>query len=172
MRYKLLILFFIPICLFGKNEIDNECNCSVVLYYKQIKVPLFDDKGKVLCCVMNDTTTEDYFGVIIMKINKNNRLAYVSASATLYDTIPKIGWIETKNLGIYPSKFSTINLYYNPNIDSKIKSKIFKPEYFPFNILDCKENWLYISYLDTDGKIKEGWLSPEDQCSNPYSTCN
>jgi hypothetical protein len=172
MRFKLLFLILLPIYIFGQDKMENKCNCSVVLYYNQQKIPLFDEKGKVIYYIMNDTITEDYYGAIIMKINKNHNLAYVNATATLYDTIPKIGWIEMKNLGIYPNKFSVINLYCKPNTESKIKSKIIKPEFFPFNILNCKGNWLYISYFDVDKKIKKGWLSPEDQSSNPYSTSN
>ncbi|MPM49013.1 hypothetical protein SDC9_95741 [bioreactor metagenome] len=98
--------------------------------------------------------------------------AYVSASKILHDTIPKIGWIETKYLGIYATDWTNVKLYSHPNINSKVKSIIIRPEWYPFNILKCKGNWLYVSYLDGDGVIKEGWLPPDNQCSNPYSTCN
>lgn len=171
MRYKLLLWIICPILLFGQNrEKTNTCNCNVLLFQKQQKVPLLDSKGKVIRYIMNDTITEDYFNINILKLSHN--LAFVNASGTLHDTIPQKGWIKTKYLGIYPSNFSTINLYFKPNKVSKIKAKIIKPEYYPFNILDCNGKWLYIKYFDGDKKFKEGWLSPEDQCSNPYSTCN
>lgn len=171
MRYILITLIFIPHILFGQNKPKNEtCRCSVILFEKQRKVPISNNNGEVICYIMNDTITEDYFGISIMKI-KNNR-AYVSASATLYDTLPKIGWIQTKYLGIYPNKFSKINLYSKPDTKSLVRSTIIKPEYYPFNILDCKGAWLYVSYYDVDRKKKDGWLAPDDQCSNPYSTCN
>jgi hypothetical protein len=174
MKYKMLFLIILPIFMFGQDNTESKCNCScsTVLYYKQIKIPLFDGKGKVVCYIIDDTIKEDYYGIIIKKIDKKRNLAYVYASAILYDTIPKAGWIETKYLGVYPSNFSTINLYFKPSRESKIKSKIFMPEFFPFHILDCRGDWLYVSYLDVDKKIKEGWLDPEDQSSNPYSTSN
>jgi len=160
-----------PNFLFGQNKSKkNVCVCSVILAQKQIKVPVLDNKGDTTCFIMNDTITEDYFGINIIKV-KHNR-ALISAYATLYDTIAKIGWIQIKFLGIYPSKFTPINLYCKPDIRSKVKSTIVKPEYYPFNILDCKGKWLRVSYYDVDKKKKIGWLSPEDQCSNPYSTCN
>jgi hypothetical protein len=52
-----------------------------------------------------------------------------------------------------------------------VKFKIISPYYTPLPIYNCHERWLYIKFLDEDNKIKEGWLSPEDQCDNPYSTC-
>jgi hypothetical protein len=171
MKYKLLFWILCPLLLLSQNKKDvNPCNCGAVLLNKQQQVPLLDNKGNIISYIMDDTIKEDYFGIFIFKISHN--LAYVSASATLYDTIPRKGWIQTKYLGIYPSSSFKINLYSKPDIKSKIKSQINKPEYYPFNIIDCKGNWLYVKYLDADNKYKEGWLSPHDQCSNPYSTCN
>lgn len=171
MLYKLLFWIFFPTVVLGQAQTTkNNCNCNVILFQKQQKVPLLDDKGNVLYHIMDDTTTEDYFGINIIKVK--NGLAFVSASATLHDTLPKFGWVSLNFLGIYPSSFSSILLYSQPNIKAKIKSKIFNPEYSPFSIKNCKGKWLYISYLDIDKRKKEGWLSPKDQCANPYSTCN
>lgn len=171
MRLVLLLLFIVPCFLFGQNKPKkNVCRCSVILAQKQVKAPILNNNRDTICFIMNDTITEDYFGISIIEMKHN--WAFVNASATLYDTIPKIGWIQTKFLGIYPSKFSPINLYCKPDIKSKVRSTIIKPEYYPFNVLDCKGTWLYVSYTDVDKKMKFGWLAPEDQCSNPYSTCN
>lgn len=171
MKLYLFILTICPILLIGQNTVTTKtCNCSAILFKKQQQVPIVNNKGKVTCYIINDTIKEDYYVVTIFKISHN--MAYVSASATLYDTIPRQGWIKTKYLGIYPSSFLKINLYSKPDLKSKIKSQIIKPEYYPLNIYDCSGEWLYVKYLDADKKYKEGWLAPEDQCSNPYSTCN
>lgn len=171
MKFYLFILIICPIFLFGQNTVSTKTStCTAILFKQQQQVPLLNNKGKVTCYIMNDTIKEDYYAVTIFKISHN--MAYVSASATLYDTIPRQGWIKIKYLGIYPSSFFKINLYSKPDLKSKIKSQIIKPEYYPFNILDCSGEWLYVKYFDADKKYKKGWLAPEDQCSNPYSTCN
>jgi len=168
------LLFFIcifPIWVFGQQiKKDCQCSCNVVLFSKQQLVPILDNNRRVKCYIMDDTIKENYYVLKIKKINRN--YVYVSASAAIFDTIPREGWINIKNLGIYPSNFSTINLYNLPQRNSKIKSQLLKPEYYPFNIQNCYKDWLYIKYIDVDKKLKQGWLSPEDQCSNPYSTCN
>lgn len=170
--YKLILLCVLQfVCLQLSISQERKCSCTAILVPKQVNVPVYKDTIKkiIIGKIINDTINEEYYILSIIKINK--QWAYVNAS-TPFDSTPKIGWIQTKYIGIYPSNFSSINLYTFPNKNTKIKSIIIKPEYYPFNVLDCRGKWLYVSYLDADGRIKEGWLAPEDQCSNPYSTCN
>ena len=138
---------------------------------KNIKIPLYKNNNSKIVNyeIINDTVKEEYYSLYIDKIKRKHVLV---EAYTPFDRIKKVGWINIKYLGIYPSSFFKINLYSKPNLKSKIKSQIIKPEYFPFNILDCSGEWLYVKYLDADNKYKEGWLAPDDQCSNPYSTCN
>ena len=86
------------------------------------------------------------------------------------------GWIAIKNVGVYlrpRNEEEIIPIYDNP-----IKNSVYKningrkPEFFNLiNIIDIKEKWLKIKYIENKS-IKEGWLNYENQCSNPYSTCN
>jgi hypothetical protein len=178
MKYKNLLwvsMFILSGCMLTIDKIKNEnCACQVVLFEKQMEVPILDNKGKTIYYVVDDTLKEDYYTAIISKIGHS--MAYVDMKAPLYDTISKTGWVETKYLGIRPASHQPINLYKKPNKGSQIKSQIVEPVWgywtTDFKIWNCSGEWLYISYLDGDNKMKEGWLSVEDQCSNPYSTCN
>ncbi|MEA4935446.1 hypothetical protein SDC9_95743 [bioreactor metagenome] len=178
MKHKSLLwvsIFILSGRVLTQNRIKKEdCSCQVVLFEKQIEVPILDNKGKLIDYVVDDTLKEDYYTVIISKINHG--MAYVDVRAPLYDTIPKIGWIEIKYLGIRPASHQPINLYRKSAKRYQIRSQILKPEWgywsADIKILDCTGEWLYVSFLDGDNKMKEDWLSPEDQCSNPYSTCN
>lgn len=169
MKSFMFFIFVSSVLSCKSQKID--CDCSAILIPKQIEIPLYNEYGKhnIKNRIINDTIKEEYYILNIFKIVK--QYALVSAF-TPFDSTHIKGWIKTQYLGIYPSNFSTINLYFKPNKTSKVKAKIIKPEYYPFNILDCNGKWLYIKYFDVDKKFKEGWLSPEDQCSNPYSTCN
>jgi hypothetical protein len=146
-------------------------NCSVLLKEKHIDIPILNDSGKVILVIKNDTIKEDYYTVYIKKIK--NDMAYVMAASIFFDTIPRFGWIDLKHLQILPAKYSSINLHKKPKKNSSIKTVIINPGYDnPINILNCKGNWLYVSFLDIDGFVKEGWMEPEDQCSDPYSMCS
>jgi len=173
MKNKLILILSLSLIFSGCNsskriKCDSEC---ILMPPKNIKIPLYNkyNSKTVNCIIVNDTITEEYYSLHVIKIKRE--FALVEA-CTPFDTIKKVGWINIKYLGIYPSNFLNINLYCKPDLKSKIKSQIIKPEYYPFNILDCSGEWLYVKYFDADKKYKKGWLAPGDQCSNPYSTCN
>lgn len=176
MKIKYIVKIMFLSTVFILNTLNcmsqkNNCSCSAILIPKHIEIPLYSSmKGNIVeNKLINDTITEEYYVLSIIETKKYRSKV---KAITPFDTIPKTGWIQTEYLGIYPSSFSQINLYRRPRLKANVKSIIIKPEYYPLNILKCKGDWLYVTYVDIDKKIKEGWLSPEDQCANPYSTCN
>lgn len=173
MKKKLILFLSLSFVLSGCITYKRlKCNCECVLMPpKNNKIPLYQNlyNKNINYIIINDTIKEEYYSLYIDKIK--GKLVFVEAY-TPFDTVKKKGWIDIKYLGIYPSSSFKINLYSKPDQKSKIKSQIIKPEYYPFNILDCSGEWLYVKYFDVDKKYKEGWLAPVDQCSNSYSTCN
>ncbi len=119
---------------------------------------------------MDDTNSYNFNQIIIFQII--NGFAKISANGINKDTAEKKGWIELQYLGIYPSGWEGgIKFYSEPTKESKILSVFQKPYYIPLRILKCSGEWLYV-YVYENGIKKEGWLSPENQCSNPLTTCN
>lgn len=170
---NLLFSVILSLTIVSCVSYKRKCFCESILHDRQVNIPVYQKDGSRII-ITYDTITEDYYTAYIMKIK--DKRAYVSVSATLYDTIPKTGWVETKYLGIRVANWNddgSLYLYKKPTKTSKIKSIIIEPPYFyPISIIKCYKNWLYVSFLDVDNIMKEGWLSPDNQCSNPYSTCN
>lgn len=83
------------------------------------------------------------------------------------------GWIYIgEHIGIYSRAYTVpLKLYAEPNDASKIQSII--EEYDPglYTVIDCKNDWLKVRRV-LHGKIHVGWMAPEMQCPNPYSTCS
>lgn len=77
-------------------------------------------------------------------------------------------WIEPKKLGISGKEFG-FNLYAYP--ESK-KSIHFSNRGKILTLLGCEGNWALVQYQNDEGSIIKGWLSPKDQCANPFTTCN
>jgi hypothetical protein len=171
MKNQILLIF--AFSLFGscKAQESTNCDCSVIIILKGIQIPLYSESNKkeIITYLLNDTIKEEYYNINIY--TQIEQMFKVSGS-TPHDTVNRNGWIETKYIGIYPSIFDEIKLYTKPDTTSKVMSTIIKPEYYPFSVIKCHGKWLYVKYLDTDKKTKEGWLSPDNQCSNPYTTCN
>jgi len=170
MKYIILLIFAYIFSSCKAQESEN-CNCSVIMIPKGIQIPLYSlsNKNEIKIHLLNDTIKEEYY--IINIYSQEGKMFKISGAAP-HDTVNKNGWIESKYIGIYPSIFDEIKLYSKPDTSSKVMSTIIKPEYYPFNVVKCFGKWLYVQYVDTDKKTKEGWLSPDNQCSNPYSTCN
>ena len=172
MKIHFVLIFFFAFCLNSCKAQKDNCDCSVILIPKQIEIPLYDKPlNKIVFTIKNDTVKEDYCLIQLKSISKD--WAKISAT-TVSDTTTKIGWIEKKYMGIYPNPYfgDIAKLYSDADTISAVKSTIIKPEFSPANIFQCKGKWLYIKYMDADNKMKEGWLSPDDQCANPYTTCN
>jgi hypothetical protein len=161
------LLIMQPIGTFAQGK----CNCDAIIIPKNQKIPLYHDtvSHRIAYKMINDTVKEEYYIVSIHAIA--HRWAKIDG-VTPFDTIPKVGWIETKYLGIYPGSYTTLKLYTQPSTRSKIKYIIRKPEYFPLAVINCNNGWLHVEYKDIKGEVKVGWLAPEDQCANPYTTCN
>ena len=144
-------------------------SASALLIPDQKKVGLLKQpNGMVLNYIVNDTISENYYSLEITEMR--GEWSYVHAYSML-DT-NKVGWIKTKYLGIYTRNYSEdLLLYVQPTKNSKVKC-VFK-EWLSdlWEIKDCSNRWLYI-IKKIHGKTIEGWLPPEMQCDNPYTTCN
>lgn len=164
---NLLVLFF---CMAFNTIIDtNCCNANIIIIPKHQLIPIFKESNyrDTLDYVINDTVNENYFNGVIYQIK--DKFAYIKGSYTFSEKIIE-GWIELKYIGIYLIMESKIPLYVSPNI---LTNKVFiqDPEWYPLEIFNCSQGWLYVKYRDKK-QNKTGWLPPEFQCFNPYTTCN
>lgn len=85
------------------------------------------------------------------------------------------GWIKkSKLIGVFAKNYSIpqrLNLYVKPSLKSKVNSIIPKWVNQLYIIEKCSSKWAYVK-IKYKGQIKEGWLQPDKQCDNPYTTCN
>ncbi|MDP2303916.1 MAG: hypothetical protein Q8N03_16005 [Ignavibacteria bacterium] len=170
LNYTLIVLTLITMNIYPQEN-NITCNCFVILIPKNEKIPILEcPNGDVIAEVINDTRNDDY--VIFQLHEIKNNYAYVTGSGMRIDTVERSGWLEVKNLGIYPVDYSLpIDLYNEPSKSSGIKNSINDFEYSPLIVEKCKGQWLFVSYK-RDNQFYEGWLPPDNQCSNPYTTCN
>jgi hypothetical protein len=86
------------------------------------------------------------------------------------------GWVKASQAtGIYVRAYyhgDSLRLFKIPSISAKtaivVKANIIKL----LPVVDCNPSgWVKVK-LEYDGRMYEGWVSPEDQCDSPYTTCN
>jgi len=165
-------IFLILFCstLFAQQKPKCDTSAFLSLDFKGKKSIYDKPSGKVIRFLKQDFKNEDYITFEI--IDKNDSMFYVSASYEIAGFISK-GWIKKDcNIGIYSRAYDTpLKLYTNPNTTSKISCII--KEYNPnmYIVIDCIGQWLKVKTI-YKGKLYIGWMSPDMQCCNVYSTCS
>ncbi|MCX6319477.1 MAG: hypothetical protein NTW29_19525 [Bacteroidetes bacterium] len=146
-------------------------NCEVFLSLKEKnKIVVYNStqKTKILGWFGHKVKDEDYLMIDIL--NSNDSMYFVSATYSVSGKTIK-GWISRKTKLAIFSKFydKELLLYKEP----KKKEVVFKapPSVKELEVLACKDGWLKIRTKDRE-KRYTGWIPPESQCSNPYTTCN
>lgn len=171
-QLNFLLLFLIAINIKAQAVKHQALNCKILVdinYEGNINV--YDNTGKIVKKLKNNIKKEDFISLTI--IGTNDSMYNVIANQAFEGVIAK-GWIKKNNphIGIYVRNYdSPLSLYQKPEEKSKIQSTI--KHYYPilFHFKDCENNWLYI-YIVIANKKFEGWLSPDMQCANSYTTCN
>lgn len=165
---QLTILLLISNFTFSQNI----CNCKGLVdikYNSNIDI-LELPNGKLIKTIKQDAKNDNYLTFVILQ-DSLNHFKMTLMFGMKGDNIT--GWVKkdkyfTTTLNSYSEP---VILYQSPNNKSTQKHKIDKwqDEYFP--IINCKSNWTYIKIKHGD-KFVYGWLDPNRQCNNPYTTCN
>lgn len=137
--------------------------------YEGVKYLYNEPGGRIIKELKHDSEAEDFIRFTV--INRNDSMFYVEACYSIKGFISK-GWVKKdKLLGIYSRAYDkNMKLYSEPNRSSSIVyQEGYKPEMY--NVIDSHGQWLKIK-LTVKGKVYEGWMPPEIQCSNVYSTCS
>lgn len=127
--------------------------------------------GKIIKYVQNDIEEEDF--VMFDLLQKQDSMYYVIAYSGLTNRILAKGWISKNNhLDIYFSAYDSDLIVYKKANDRGVKMFSDKEHLFKdIEVLDFENNWLKIKF-NYKGRSYNGWLSPEMQCANPYTTCS
>ena len=190
MKVSYIIIFVLVSCSYQKHtsqldgvqQIDSllfrqDDNSHIITIFLDPeftgKVDVFEEpKGGIIKSIQNNLEEDDI--VMFDLLQKTDSMYYVIAYSAIDDRILAKGWIYQKNkLGIYSAAYGDMycSLYEKPS--NRAKVIITEKEYNPnvYQVLDFEGKWLKIK-AKINGKKYVGWIPPEEQCCNVYSTCN
>lgn len=167
------IIFSLTTCQSSSDKsLEWPWNALLIENHKSINIFDSVSQENVKYTIKNDTLTEDY--VLMEVLSKRDNFFYVKTASALDDKIVSEGWIESKHVGIYlraKNVTGDVPIYSSPNDKSEFKFINANGKGL-VEILDINpKGWFKIICKDKKGIIV-GWLSKENQCPNPYSTCN
>lgn len=185
MKNSLLLLVVLCVLCFslatgrskGMCVDEHPFNGFALLVPMHTYIPVYNNPKKEyqIDSVINDTIQENYVSIAIYRIKDG--MAEISVTYLL-DSILGIvrpsaeGWMETKFLGTNLASYSDsiVKAYASPNRSSDVVFEIVYPQWGDwYPVKDAYKGWLYIQNIYNASQC--GWVAPEDQCNNPYTTC-
>ena len=175
MKHYLIILLLTLVIIKTKGQNSSKCNCEALVdfNYKGQIIVYYKPNGHSIKSLQHNFKGEDY---LVLTINNDSlNFFYVDISYALTENSNTMGWIKKINaIGTYTSNYSpsdTLFLYSKPDLKSKVQSII--PDWTNqlYTISKCFGKWVYVK-IKYKGQLKQGWLEPGKQCSNPYTTCS
>lgn len=169
MRYLSLIILILLMSLHGKCQSVVPCSCQGLVDINYSKpIPIYDKpNGKLKSSVRQDVKSDDCLMFFIDKDSSD--YFHIELTYALKHSSFK-GWVMKANyLGTFSRVYNdTLKLLSMPVAGAAVRSIIPVCTNDLLPITKCKGQWVYIRYK---GRI-EGWMRKEDQCPNPYTTCN
>jgi len=148
------------------------CDILIDPEYKG-SIPVFDSPGgKSFKMIKQDFKNEDY--LVFSILNQTSGFFYGTLTYSISGKAVK-GWVKKATyIGTYARNYAPgtkLNLYLNPTEKSGINSIV--PDWTNklYEVTSFDKDWVYVKIV-YNGKLKQGWLAPDMQCSNPYTTCN
>jgi len=173
-RFKFIVLLTILISKVNAQTV-TKCNCGAIVDVDfKGKIVVYDEpNGRVIKNFQQDFEKKDY---LVLTIDKDS-LGYFHVD--IYNALTpengKIGWVKKqKQIGTYVRNYQpndTLLLCSRPDLKAQVQSVL--PDWTNelYVIAKCFRDWAYVR-IKYKGQIKEGWLQPDKQCDNPYTTCN
>lgn len=174
--YLILLLTNIGQKGFGQsaNSGSSSCNCTVMLdpEYKG-SIELYDSpNGRPTQSVRHNTKDEDY--VVLTILGKQQGFFKVTMSYAQAGRFTD-GWIKPGSpIGVFSRDYKGkgLRIYSTPAKSGKPVYTIKGYATIFFRLTDCAaEGWAKVRFKH-NGSFHEGWMAREDQCDNPYTTCN
>lgn len=131
----------------------------------------FPPHGKLEKRLRNNLEEEDI--VMFDLLQKNDTMYYVLAYSGLTDEVLATGWIyKDNNLTVDFSAYDRDLVIYR-NVNDRSDKIVSDKEHLvtDVEVIDFEGDWLKIRFK-YKGKAYVGWLPPEMQCANPYTTCS
>ena len=170
----IIIILVVTFRVMGQEK-SQLCNCSVLLdpEFKGSIDVLKNPGGDRLQSIKHNLKGEDLVTFEVKQ--KAQGYFFVTADYFISGHIVD-GWIKANDaFGIYVRGYSpgdSLRFRTAPAISAKtiVVVKGYMSKLLP--VIDCNPSgWVKVRFR-YDGRKYEGWLAPEDQCANPYTTCS
>lgn len=182
---KKLALFPVIILLASCSVLRNSEPTKHVVIFDEFCPDLFwitsKDGTDTLDYIQNNYIWDRYYVLVILGERRGRYHVLYDSDDVLKNTHngEAEGWISRDvpiSIGLRDNdsdfKIYKWPCYRSPTTEYKYECRVCRhPNDFDA-VFGMKRGWLKIAQKKPSGKIVYGWIPPEKQCSNPYTTCN
>ena len=174
-RILLLLLVFGNTLLFAQNKITP---CNAIVFVDNTfagYIDLFDGEETTFpfAKIRNNPKTEE----VMLRVRITGRTA--SRFITTITNYSGESPVVIANVCIKKERLITIAkpldypmpLYSSPSSSGVPKESVENAFAYKYHVLDCEGEWLKVLFTDKKGKTISGWMAPEYQCDNIWSSC-
>ncbi|WP_266204389.1 hypothetical protein [Pontibacter kalidii] len=172
MKQFLIIVLFLISTVSIAHAVEGNLEVIINPAYKG-SITIYDKpNGRIVASVKHDFEEEDY-----LTFSVSNQTADFFYGTLEYSISGKKfkGWVKKgKHIGTYARNYEPrkpIKLMSGASVNSKVSTTVPEQPNLFYQVTAFDKKWAYVNVL-YKGQVKQGWLSPEMQCSNPYTTCN
>lgn len=172
MKQILVIVFFLVATVLTAHAVDGYLDVVINPEYKGA-VTLYDKpNGKIVASVKHDFEDEDFLFFTVS--DQTSDFFYGTLEYAISGKKVK-GWAKKgKHIGLYVRNYEArkpLELYSGTSAGSKVSATVpvWDNQFYQVTAFDKK--WAYVN-VTYKGQVKQGWLSPDMQCANAYTTCN
>ncbi|MDX1752072.1 MAG: hypothetical protein R3259_02725 [Salinimicrobium sediminis] len=168
---KVIILILVLLTSWSYGQ---EAGCGGIVNWQSEKIIKVYDQpdGLEIAALRNKTEEENFLFFDILETQPGFFKVEIKYA---FDSDPIVGWIKKeKEIGLYARNYDSdkiLKFYSSPDKNSKIRAEL--NEYVPefYQILNCQNQWAMVRLVWNE-KVYEGWIEPQMQCANSYTTCN
>ena len=173
MKSFILCLFVCCQLLSAQNK--PRFQCEVALDYEfDGYIDIFDDVNSsfVFARIRNNNLQDECIGVEILesldsRFKVNLHLKGTGLPFRMENVYIKKEHLITLARAIdYP-----MPLYSHPSLSSKIVTSIENSYGYKYDVLDCYNDWLKVTFVDNKNQRHTGWMAKKYQCPNVYNAC-
>ena len=172
---KFLWLFFLSCSILQAQDRVVPCQCKTSLDWRyEGYIDVFDSEeaSSIISKTRNNMQDEDFLLVEIT--GSTDSLFRVNIRYALFDMpLPLDNVFIRKQHLIILSRLlnKPMPLYSEPFKTSTVILNVEHSYGYVYNVIDCQDDWLKVSFTDDNGISHEGWMSNEYQCPDVYSAC-
>jgi hypothetical protein len=158
---------FIFIIFFSCQVLDKNCsdiNVRAFTHHFEKKLLIYNNPHGEL---MKTIDSDDEAGWIVEIVSSKDDYFNINIKDLDLDNV----WVIKSSLSLNTRNYDgqSIMLYQGPTKKSSKAGVLDKEQ--TVMILDACKDWVYVKGENNNGKEVRGWLEPDMQCGNPYTTC-